>query len=894
MKRLRELLNHSGDNYIMPFFWLHGESHDILEEELDKIQACGIREVCLESRPHPDFMGPQWWSDLDFIIDQAKKRDMRVWVLDDDKFPTGHANGAYVTYLDKKKIYLAKRHMDLLGPQEDGAVLIENFLGDDGQLLAALVCPRPDGNKLDLTLENIMDVTESYRDGMIYFDIPEGFSRLVILYTTRKNGGREDYINLIDSESVKVLIDEVYERHYKRYKDEFGKSFAGFFSDEPELGNVPGYGFDELIGSKDRHLPWSQELFDLLQEEWKEDNYKNLVGLWYGLGQATGAIRKTYMDQVTYLVDRCFGGQIGQWCRDHHVEYIGHVIEDDNAHTRLGCSVGHYFRGQKGQDMAGVDLVHLQLIPGFKEKYHQWIASDRDGEFFHFGLAKLGASLARLDPKKKGRSLCEIFGSYGWAEGVGLMKWLTDHMLIRGINHFVPHAFSPLFPDRDCPPHFYGRGNNPQYTYFMQLMGHMNRMAHLLNGGYMDSGVGVLYHAEAEWSGGDYEPYQKILRLLAENQMDATVIPMDYLVDELVSFERGKFLINGLEYRALIIPYAQYIPDELINFVSQAYKWDIPLYVTGGHPQSTIKGMELGEDWYRQVQVFEGDFSKLSSGQIEVLSKEEDLRAGLYHQPDGQIYMFFNEHPFKDISTQVRLKAVKSRELYRYDSITNQLEKGNVRGDLLNLVLAPGQMAVYVCVEPLAEILQDISRGSHQGSRQDISQDIHQGIPQEISAYGLSSLVHLQGDWKISIQEAGLGYEFEELTYIKSQDIFPSINRMEGMTRFSGTIRYESHIPWTQSLCDYKGKRCFLELPGVSDGASVKINGLDVGSILSAPYHIEVTGLIKQGMNTITIDVVNTLTWRIHDGQSTHTQLKPTGMIKRPLIKVYQLTEEVK
>lgn len=65
---------------------------------------------------------------------------------------------------------------------------------------------------------------------------------------------------------------------------------------------------------------------------------------------------------------------------------------------------------------------------------------------------------------KKGRALCEVFGAYGWAEGLKLMKWLLDHMLVNGINYFVPHAFSMKdFPDPDCPPHFYARGMNPQF-----------------------------------------------------------------------------------------------------------------------------------------------------------------------------------------------------------------------------------------------------------------------------------------------------------------------------------------------------------------------------------------------------------------------------------------------
>ena len=88
-RRLREVLKGKGDNYILPFFWQHGETKELLEEGMEKICACGIRAVCVESRPHPDFLGDGWWRDMDIILHKAKELGMRVWVLDDAHFPSG-------------------------------------------------------------------------------------------------------------------------------------------------------------------------------------------------------------------------------------------------------------------------------------------------------------------------------------------------------------------------------------------------------------------------------------------------------------------------------------------------------------------------------------------------------------------------------------------------------------------------------------------------------------------------------------------------------------------------------------------------------------------------------------------------------------------------------------
>ena len=48
----------------------------------------------------------------------------------------------------------------------------------------------------------------------------------------------------IEYAGKKILLDAVYEPHYARYKDDFGKTLAGFFSDEPGFYNLgEGYAF---------------------------------------------------------------------------------------------------------------------------------------------------------------------------------------------------------------------------------------------------------------------------------------------------------------------------------------------------------------------------------------------------------------------------------------------------------------------------------------------------------------------------------------------------------------------------------------------------------------------------------------------------------------------------
>ena len=99
--RLSELLRGEGGNYMLPFFWQHGEEEAVLRDYMRAIRNANIGEVCLEARPHPDYAGEQWFHDVDIILDEAKKQGMKVWILDDAHFPSGQAAGKLGNYPDE-------------------------------------------------------------------------------------------------------------------------------------------------------------------------------------------------------------------------------------------------------------------------------------------------------------------------------------------------------------------------------------------------------------------------------------------------------------------------------------------------------------------------------------------------------------------------------------------------------------------------------------------------------------------------------------------------------------------------------------------------------------------------------------------------------------------------
>ena len=131
------LMQGNADNHMLPFFWQHGEDEATLREYMAAIQEANCNAVCVESRPHPDFCGPKWWEDMDVILDEARKRNMQVWILDDSHFPTGYANGAL------KTLPAEQRKQNIYFHQQE--------LTGEAQLL-----------KLDLRKAGLMDLPTTY------------------------------------------------------------------------------------------------------------------------------------------------------------------------------------------------------------------------------------------------------------------------------------------------------------------------------------------------------------------------------------------------------------------------------------------------------------------------------------------------------------------------------------------------------------------------------------------------------------------------------------------------------------------------------------------------------------------------------------------------------------
>lgn len=78
----------------------------------------------------------------------------------------------------------------------------------------------------------------------------------------------------------------------------------------------------------------------------------------------------------------------------------------------------------------------------------------------------------------------------------------------------------------------------------------------------------------------------------------------------------------------------------------------------------------------------------------------------------------------------------------------------------------------------------------------------------------------------------------------------------EQIRYYSGTAIYKTTFRWKNKL--KKDEQVYLNLGKICDIATVRLNGVDCGTIWTAPYRADITAALKKGMNELEIEVTNT------------------------------------
>jgi hypothetical protein len=131
---------------------------------------------------------------------------------------------------------------------------------------------------------------------------------------------------------------------------------------------------------------------------------------------------------------------------------------------------------------------------------------------------------------------------------------------------------------------------------------------------------------------------------------------------------------------------------------------------------------------------------------------------------------------------------------------------------------------------------------------------------------------------------------------LKSLTILPD----SSLKYYSGTVVYKNSFDWRDEM---KGKKLWIYLDSIYDIATIKINGIDCGTLWTRPYELDITKTIKRGKNTIEIEVTNTwhnrligdallppekrITWTTAPFRLKYKPLLPAGLVGEVRILIH-------
>jgi len=561
MPGLREQFANPPNSFRMQPFWFlnHNLEEQQLRLQIREMADKGIGGAVLHARHGllTEYMSEQWLEAIGVCIDEMRTLGMEAWLYDENNWPSG-THGGQVT---REHPEFRMRYLRVQSVIVNGGVTYQVSMPDHGGTLVCIqaIRLRPDSVEGPGPLQfagDPRDVTTRYDGERFRWQAPPGHWFVAAFWEQPVHDKvtffEASYIDTMNAEAVAAFKALAYEP-YTRFSDEFGATVKGMFTDEPGLMIHDGYLGVESIASTveepKRRLPgvtlaWTRDMLSRFEQMHGYDLGRNLMHLLWEVGEETPRIRADYSHALSKWYVANYHGQLGDWCREHSLDFIGHTLEDP---------LWRQVRSQ-GDQMA---LLGKMDRPGFDYLGHGATPS-------RILSAKCAASSAHIEGRP--RVCAEAFGGSGHQSRLPEQKLNMNFMCALGCNMLIPHAFHYSFAGlrkSDYPPtDFYHNGYWRWYRHFADYAA---RVCLLQATGHHVSDALVVLPVETmyvdSWRNGELQtelPCQQVLDMLTDELLalhhDYDVCNDAQLARALTAGGRMSFASSREDYPLVIVP----------------------------------------------------------------------------------------------------------------------------------------------------------------------------------------------------------------------------------------------------------------------------------------------------------------------------------------------------
>ena len=846
----------------------------ITEEGIDfhmkKFKEGGLGGIFVHPRPGliTEYISEDWHHLFDYTVKKGKELGMKVWIYDENSYPSGFAGGHVPAEMPDSYI-----HGSGLSWQ------VQDTLKTDTTRYEAVL--KLENNQLKDITSNLKE--EQGRTGKYYL-----FTK-----TYSKRGywmGNFPYVDLLYKGVTQKFMEITMKGYEKFNKADFGNTLPGIFTDEPNL--------EAALGSR-TSIRWTPDLYDEFQKRWGYDLKINLPSL----VDETGNWVKVRHDYYTVLLEMFIDRWAKPWnkyCEENHLNWTGHYWEHG------------WPKPTDGMDEAAFYIYHQQ--PGVDMLGNTYTPGGLGGQFGNTRAIRELHSAANQGGHN--RTLSETYGGAGWEINFANFKRLVDWEVVLGVNFVNQHlSFFTIKGVRkfDYPPSF--SYHEPWWDNYHTMGDYIGRISMAMSSGEQINRTVVLQPNTTAWS--YFSRKVKNARIdTIQNDFKRFIFQLERahyeydLGSELVlrtlgSVDKGKLVIGKRAYSEVVIP------GTMENLEQGTYKLLKDYLLSGGRILSFAKRIprldgvesklitELMTTFSKQwtfAETLEDDKVRVALADPDFSITESLPQSGeLYHQrrilKDGELLFFVNTDTAQVVSATI---TGTGKSLIKMDLSTGisslvpvESENGQISFDI---ELSPIGSALYFLTTSNASALSasaiastavsDPGNGSY--TETSVNETVETSAKQEADNVLVLDFVDLKGK-KLDLKET---YFMKAMHALYDSSGFKMGNPWQHKIQYkqdymaldtfktgSGfEVTYHFNIAANADLKSLSGLDIVAERPEIWD---LYLNGIQLSKsdkwwIDREFFRFPVGANLKNGENTITLKAMK---------MSVHAEIMPAYLV---------------
>ena len=541
--------------------WEGAMDAKIMKSDLDLMQSVGTRVINIE--PGYDFpyeyLSEGWWKMIKLAVKEAKSRGMKVWLIDDAKYPSGFAGGKFSRERPDLKMWALVKLDETVEVKAGKNDTIQVPAGAVSAIATAVGQPN---RELEIKDGKVV-LNAGIHDWTVLFAgyaHKSGDTRAVNLANRGKDTTNflHDHLN---PEAVDQFIAWTHEAAKKALGKEMGTTVMGFRGDEPEY----------------MYTPWTPKIIETFIEKKGYDPTPYFASFFAPTRtEMEKRVKADYWDVWSEMFADNFFKRQADWHDANGVAHITHLNNEHIMPVNIDAN-GSFFRVLNRVQIPGVDVI----------SGHVSIGTDND-------FPKLASSVAHVYGRP--RAFSETMGAISNSEEA--TRQVLGYQFVRGINYFEYNFWSSKSQTAE---------RLAQKPHFKKFADYINRTSYMLSQGVPGARVAMYYPTLSMWLDNNavYWNLSNLSQMLMRHQVDFDYIEDDGFFEALTVGPGYLENKSGQKYYTLIIPPTDVISKKAWAVIDEFVKMGGKLLFWGSRPNylvdKTFTQMESFPDYPQAV-----------------------------------------------------------------------------------------------------------------------------------------------------------------------------------------------------------------------------------------------------------------------------------------------------